>query len=373
MLVVLHHACHIRLPVPQHPSSKACHYAVVSCNTNSLSHQVFEAGTAAADAGLLMLNNNSNSCINGHSCDNSSSGIYTWTCEAQSAAETAPTASAAEELGLIEVDPDEQDYNSFLDHKAADENSAPLCRFFMSSSGCRRGAACVFRHVRPPCRFFLSRSGCKYGADCRFLHHTPSSTNSSSGEVDSSSSSDSAEDQQQGLAFDWGRHTAGAAATTAAAYEAELIRNNNGGSGSQQDSSGGEGMILLLGEGDFSFTAALLKKRQAARAAAGVVAPAGQLGAGLVATSYETQGSLRKIYTGRALADRLDQLQAAGRRGVGLYCLSCTSWGSRTCCCTVATRAGSWLFQVACFQPHIRPCACIASMPAEQAASRKPC
>jgi hypothetical protein len=88
-----------------------------------------------------------------------------------------------------------------------------------------------------------------------------------------------------------------------AAYEAELISSSS-------NSSSDSGLILLLGEGDFSFTASLLKRRAAAKPAA--TAADGALGCGIVATSYETQQWLRRNHPGRALEARLQQLEPAG-------------------------------------------------------------
>jgi hypothetical protein len=79
-----------------------------------------------------------------------------------------------------------------------------------------------------------------------------------------------------------------------------------------KSSSSSGGLILLLGEGDFSFTAALLKRRAAARPAD--AAAGASLGHGILATSYEQQQGLRRIYAGRALETRLQQLEAAGEQ-----------------------------------------------------------
>jgi hypothetical protein len=165
--------------------------------------QVFKAGTAATDAQLLQLQDSSNSSSMWHS-NGASAGQ-----------------GAVSEYGLIEVDIDaegaeeahrvaaeqqqQQQYRRYEDT----DDAIPVCKFFVSSTGCRRGVRCAFRHARPTCRFFLSRSGCMYGAACRFLHHTPGS--SSSGGSSSSSMSPggdttrTSDDQQsqQGLTFDW--------------------------------------------------------------------------------------------------------------------------------------------------------------------------
>jgi hypothetical protein len=289
---------------------------------HALRPQVFKAGTAAADAQLLQLQAN----------DSSSSCSKEWHGNGTSGAAEAGK-GAVNEYGFIEVEEDagypedyytgaaagqqQQQYSGYEDV----EEAAPVCKFFLSSSGCRRGQRCAFRHARPTCRFFLSRSGCMYGAACRFLHHTPSSDGSSSHGsglelgVDTASPQKDQEQQQQqeqGLAFDWGSSRA---AGMPAAYEEELI---NGSSSSGGSSSSDSGLILLLGEGDFSFTASLLRRRTAARPAAAADCD-GLLGRGIVASSYEQQQGLRGIYPGRALEARLQQLEAAGAQ----RCLEC--------------------------------------------------
>jgi hypothetical protein len=262
--------------------------------------QVFKAGTAAADAELLQLQGHGSSKWHSNGTSGSAAG------------------GAVNEYGLIEVDVDTDEAEDFYTAAAAaeqqqqqqhssyedEEEAFPVCKFFLSSSGCRKGQRCAFRHARPTCRFFLLRSGCMYGAACRFLHHTPSSNDgSSSGSVFSAgvdTASPQKDQEEQGLTFDW---SSSSAAGLPAAYEAELISSSS-------SESSDSGLILLLGEGDFSFTASLLKRRAAARPAA--AAADGALGRGIVASSYEQQQGLRRIYPGRALEARLQQLEAAG-------------------------------------------------------------
>ncbi|ESP03028.1 hypothetical protein LOTGIDRAFT_230469 [Lottia gigantea] len=66
-----------------------------------------------------------------------------------------------------------------------------VCRFYRTSTGCRFGDRCWFRHsdggdnsplttgTNPGstrmCRFFLSPTGCRYGNSCHFRHITPES------------------------------------------------------------------------------------------------------------------------------------------------------------------------------------------------------
>lgn len=197
--------------------------------------------------------------------------------------------SDAAAYGLIEVDT--SDLNSSSDPR-------PACRFFLSAGGCRNGWKCVFKHTRPACVFYSSRSGCKYGSSCRFLHDSGSSGDSTSGQTAVGLGS-SLQAQQQGLTFDWG-------VTAPGIYSDTLV---------PADTS--QGLVLLLGEGDFTFTAALLKQR----AAAGVAAT----GDGIVATSYEQQAQLQQIYPGSVLRERLKQLTAAGgeHHTVPVCCIAC--------------------------------------------------
>jgi hypothetical protein len=203
-----------------------------------------------------------------------------------------------------------------------------------------------------------------YGAACRFLHHTPSSNDgSSSGSVlgsgvDTASPQKDQEQQQQeqGLTFDW---SSSSAAGMPAAYEAELISSSSSSSSDNSDNS----FILLLGEGDFSFTASLLKRRAAARPAAAAAGDA--LGRGIVASSYEQQQGLRRIYPGRALEARLQQLEAAGERhclerprqaaSFALYeaCRAASRPGRTPCCLCCCTEHAEllhacWARAIAC-------------------------
>ncbi|WIA10278.1 hypothetical protein OEZ85_010473 [Tetradesmus obliquus] len=115
--------------------------------------QVFQAGTAAADAQLLQLQDSSSS----------SSSSNAWHSNGASAGR-----GIVSEFGLKEVDVDadgdqEEAYLSAAEQQQeAADDATPVCKFFISSSGCRFGSQCNFRHAQPTCRFFLSRSGCMY-------------------------------------------------------------------------------------------------------------------------------------------------------------------------------------------------------------------
>ena len=189
----------------------------------------------------------------------------------------------------------------------------PVCKYFLAGS-CGRGSACPFRHARPVCKFFLSRTGCIYGSSCRFLHGTDSS--SSASDVETSQLQE--QGGTAGLWFDWlpdssttthsskkgGRQASKQTSTSAQgrvveAYQEELLSQPPDGSSSSND-------IVLLGEGDFTFTSALVAARQAA----------GLSCSSITATVLETDvNKLLVLYPRTQLSTRMLQLMAAGRWG----------------------------------------------------------
>ena len=49
----------------------------------------------------------------------------------------------------------------------------PLCKFFNTKDGCKKGDECEFRHdktLKPLCKFFNTKDGCKKGDECEFRH-----------------------------------------------------------------------------------------------------------------------------------------------------------------------------------------------------------
>jgi hypothetical protein len=196
----------------------------------------------------------------------------------------------------------------------------PVCKYYLAGS-CGKGSACPFRHARPVCKFFLSRTGCIYGSSCRFLHGTDSSS--------SASDADALQLQEQGgaasLWFDWlpdssstthnskkGSRQASKQTSTSAqgtvveAYREELLSQAPDG-GSSNSGSGSGSDIVLLGEGDFTFTSALVSARQAA----------GLSCSSITATVLESDvNKLLVLYPRTQLLTRMLQLMAAGRCGL---------------------------------------------------------
>lgn len=243
--------------------------------------QVSQGGTAAADALLL----------SGPTLSIGSTDLYYSSISQQDTLDggggLSSAADTAAAYGLIEVDPDDTDVdiNSHLDTR-------PVCRFFLSETGCRNGWRCLFKHSRPACRFFLSRDGCRFGASCRFDHGEPVYNHtkllSKAATAADASPSHQPGSSDQGLTFDWDT------VPGSGPYQSVLL-----------SSDVGEGHnVLLLGEGDFSFTAALVRRR--AETAGGTA------GQGLVSTSYEQQQQLHQTYPGGALKNRVKALTAAG-------------------------------------------------------------
>jgi len=253
--------------------------------------QVSRAGTAEADAQLLQVRLSS---IQKH-CPSSSSSSSSST--ASLGGFSSPSSSGLMQVGASD-----------------DGTTGPVCKYFLAGS-CSRGDSCTFRHTRPICKFYLSRTGCVYGSSCRFLH-----------------GSDGTAEQQQaaaraGLSFDWpadaaanssrrgvrgSSKTVDAAAAPAGpeAYLTELLSPSLGTSSSSSSSISGRTApeIVLVGEGDFSFTLALAAVREAARLSSSCV----------MATVLErNEQQLGEVYPGTRMSRRCLDLLAAGGVGEG--------------------------------------------------------